>query len=314
MSWLRSLAAGLTLAAAGLLFPAQAAEAPLRVYGNMTTIEFASVLLAADRFDKNVMVTHGGIPDLFVPGKAEVATNAETQSLRVSLDHPDLRIILTTSEGFYRIVGRRSSGIAKLADLKGKRIATFPNTSSAFYLQKMLNRVGLTEADVTIVPMTQVEKMPAALASRTVDAVTIWEPEIETAKVAIGADAIDFQDRKVYRELFSLHAKAGDLADPAKRRQIVTFVRAIVDASAALKKDPARAQELAAAATKYDRALVAKVWEHEGYPAALVPDLLDVLVEEDVWVAKERGRAPRSRAELARLIDDSVVREAMAGR
>ena len=46
---------------------------------------------------------------------------------------------------------------------------------------------------------------------------------------------------------------------------------------------------------------------------ALVPDLLDVLVEEDVWVAKEKGRPPRSREALARLIDASVLKEALAG-
>jgi NitT/TauT family transport system substrate-binding protein len=313
MSWLRSLAAALALAAAGLLSAAHAVEAPLRVYGNKTTIEFASVLLTADRYDRSVVVSHGGVPDLFVPGKADVATNAETQSLRASVEHPDLRIIMTTSEGFYRIVGRRSSGIARLADLKGKKIATSRNTSAAFYLQKMLKTVGLTEADVTIVSMTP-DKMPAALAGRAVDAVAIWEPEIENAKVAVGADAIEFQDRKVYRELFSLHAKAGDLANPAKRKQIVAFVRAIIDASAEMKKAPGRAQALAAAATRYDQALVARVWEHEGFPAALPSDLLDVLEEEEVWVAKERGRAPRSPAVLARLIDDSILKVAMAAR
>ena len=46
---------------------------------------------------------------------------------------PGLRIILTVSEGYYRIVARRSAGISSLADLKGKRIATFPSTSSAYY-------------------------------------------------------------------------------------------------------------------------------------------------------------------------------------
>ena len=43
-----------------------------------------------------------------------------------------------------------------------------------------------------------------------------------------------------------------------------------------------------------------------------IADMLDVLVEEDVWVATENGRKPRSRAELAKLIDDSVWKEANA--
>jgi hypothetical protein len=37
-----------------------------------------------------------------------------------------------------------------------------------------------------------------------------------------------------------------------------------------------------------------------------------VLEEEEVWVAKERNRVPRTREELARFIDASVVAEALA--
>jgi hypothetical protein len=35
------------------------------------------------------------------------------------------------------------------------------------------------------------------------------------------------------------------------------------------------------------------------------------MVEEDAYLAPERNRVPRSRAELAALIDDSVLREAL---
>jgi NitT/TauT family transport system substrate-binding protein len=48
------------------------------------------------------------------------------------------------------------------------------------------------------------------------------------------------------------------------------------------------------------------------FPADFVPDLLDVLEVKEVWVARERDRVPRSRAELAGLIDRSVLAEARA--
>src|SRR6185503_5326228 len=165
------------------------ATAQLKIYGNTTTIELAPVLLAAqDLYGDTTAVRNGGIPDLFDEDAADVATNAETQALRQSVDHPDLRTILTVSEGWYRIVARRSSGVAQLADLRGKRITTVPNTSSAYYLHKMLGTVGMTTADVTVVPITPLSNMPQALAKREVDAVTIWEPEIENAAAAIGGD------------------------------------------------------------------------------------------------------------------------------
>src|SRR5262249_47214548 len=117
--------------------------------------------------------------------------------------------------------------------------------------------------------------------------------------------------RSVYRELFNLHATAASLADPAKRREIVAFVRALIRASARIREQPRDVWPLVAKTTGYDAALIERVWHHEGYPATLARDLLDVMVEEDAYLAPERNRAPRSRAELAALIDDSVLREAL---
>ncbi len=240
-----------------------------------------------------------------------MATNAETQALRVSVDHPDLRIIFTVAEGRYRIVARRSAGIAALKDLKGKRIATAPNTSSAYYLHRMLATVGLSEADVTIAPMFPLSRMPPALKAGEVDAVTIWEPEIQNAEYAIGADAVEFQDSAVYRELFNLNTTAARLQDPAMRARIVAFVRQLVAASEQIRRDPKAVWPLVAGATGYDPALISKVWRHEGFAGTLAADQLDVLEKEEAWVAKERNRSPRTRAELAALIDPTVLRDAL---
>lgn len=285
---------------------------PLRVYGNVTTIELAPVLLAADRYYKApVTVTNGGVPNLFRPGEADVATNAETQALRVSVDNPSLRIILTVSEGFYRVVARRSAGITKLADLKGKRVATVPRTSAGFYLKKMLATVGLTEEDVTIVTLVPLAQIPGALKRGEIDAVAVWEPEVQLAAEPLGSDIIEFQDRSVYRELFNLNTTAEALANPEMRRQIVAFVRAVVRASSSVRRDPQGVWPLVAKSGGYDVSVISRAWHHHGYPGNIVPDLLDVLTEEEVWVAKERNRTPRTREQLATLIDTSVLKEAL---
>src|SRR4051812_19240515 len=310
LTWLVAIVAAFS----GWVAPAaaQTASRALRVYGNTKTIELAPVLLAADRVYKApVTVSNGGIPNLFKPGEADIATNAETQALRQSVDHPNLRIILTVSEGFYRIVARRSSGIAKLEDLRGKRIATFGRTSSAYYLSKMLGTVGLRESDVTIITNLAMEKVPDAMKRGELDAMTVWEPEIQNAQDVLGADAIEFQDRPVYRELFNLNTTAENLANPAMRAQIVSFVRSLIKASAHVRREPQDVWPLVAKSTGYDAALIARVWHHEGYPGTLVKDLLDVLTEEELWVAKERNRTPRTRAELASLVDSSVLKEAL---
>ena len=41
------------------------------------------------------------------------------------------------------------------------------------------------------------------------------------------------------------------------------------------------------------------VWKDEQFLGTLVPDLLDVMTEEELWVAKAGNRMPRPRDELA---------------
>src|SRR5206468_8177355 len=154
-----------------------------------------------------VTVSNGGVPNL-TSGAADVATNAETQLLRQSVDDPDLRVIFTVTENFYRIVARKSAGIQKVADLKGKRVTVPRNTSAAYFLAKMLATAKLTEADVTIVPIDPANQMSAALRDGRVDAVAMWDPETARAVMAVGDDAVVLQDKTVYRELFNLNTSA----------------------------------------------------------------------------------------------------------
>jgi NitT/TauT family transport system substrate-binding protein len=169
----------------------------------------------------------------------------------------------------------------------------------------------LNESDVTIVPTVE---MARALQEGRVDAVTIWEPEIEKAAIALGADAIAFTDDRLYRELFNLNTTAAALADPARRRRIVEFVRALIRASADIRANDALAQPLVVRASGFDAATVARSWRGQTYPGVLAPDLLDVLAAEEQWLAAQEKRMPRTRDSLAQLIDDSVVRDAAAAR
>jgi sulfonate transport system substrate-binding protein len=306
------------LLAGAVLVPVVAlmAQAPLpalKVYGNMTTIELSPVLLAANGvYPGEITVTNGGIPDI-VQGRADAATNAETQMLRASVDDPTLRVIFTVAESFYRIVGKRSAGITKMADLKGKRITVPRNTSAHFFLVKMLATAGLTEADITIVPIPAAE-MAKSLADGRADAMAMWEPEPDRAKELLGNDAVVFQDKSVYRELFNMNTSTKVLADPAKRRAIVQLLRTLIATSNTWQTAPKAHIPYVSSKLKISEDLIAKALPEIRYAGGLVPDLLDVMEEEEKFVAKERNRMPRARAELAKLIDGSLLEEARGGR
>jgi NitT/TauT family transport system substrate-binding protein len=306
--------------------PAQQAQteaaplAPITVAGGLW-IELSPVIVAAKNFYPiEVPVAEGGVRSI-TAGDALIATNAETQLLRESVDNPDLRIIMTVTESFYRLVGRRSAGIATLSDLKGKRIILPFSTSANYFLVAMLESVGLTEADVELVPFprgpdirTSMDMMSDAVLNGDADVVAIWEPEAEDAIHDFGDDAIVLQDRSVYREVFNLHTTATALADPEQRRAIVAFVRAVVEATEALESDPVPYWPQVTDVIGYPVSDIQASWGEMEFPIYIVPDMLDVLEKEEIWVAKERDRAPRTRDELAQFIDYSVLEEVMRSR
>jgi NitT/TauT family transport system substrate-binding protein len=323
--WIKRLITTFTLAMAACA-SAPTSDTPLRIAGRPDVMEMGPIYYAAAELSPDdTIVMPGGVPNLFRsdaqahagtsfdpwPGQADLAGQAETQALRISIANPNLRILMTVTEGVYRIVARRSAGIETLADLRGKRVAAFANTSSAYFLHRMLRSAGMTEADIQFVDLRP-RDMSAAILEGRVDAIAIWEPESERAHVGLGADAVAFQDPNAYRELYNLNTTAEALADPAKRAQIVRFARAVIEAARVSETNPQTVWPLVAAQSGYDVDTIAAGWRHHRFPAALPADLLDVLVDEEQWFAAQTNRTPRTREELARLIDASILEEALA--
>ena len=234
----------------------------LRVYGNLSLLEMAPVLLAAERtYPGEAVLEHGSVMALWgeasdlaslaSAGKADVAANSETQALRGSVVHPDLRFIFTVAECPYRLVARRSAGIARPSDLRGKRVATQLESSGEYFLDVMLRKEGLRPEDVKrehfmAHTANPISRAPEALGGGEIDAVALWEPQAERAKRALGDDAIEFSDPALYTEKFNLCTTQANLENPGLRRRIVAFVRALIAAADRLKREPEAGQRLVA--------------------------------------------------------------------
>ena len=286
---------------------------PFTVAVNTSTIEAGPVFVARERAGASAFrVINGGVRDV-VSGSAHAGTNAETQMLAVLPSTTNVRMLLTVAEGLYRVIARKSAGISRLADLKGKRITTPRGTSAHYHLVRMLASAGVAESDVTIVSVPPTE-MARAIAAREADAISMWEPEAQAALDVLGSDAIVFQDNAIYRELFSLYTSTEVLADSRRHRELVTFVRGVLDATQTIRTMPRTVLPLIARSIDQPEQKVAASWKFHAFPAALPNDMLDVLTEEERWMAKAQQRQPRTRDQLAAFIDTSVLDEARAWR
>ena len=94
---------------------------------------------------------------------------------------------------------------------------------------------------------------------------------------------------------------------------MVELTRHIIRASKLVKEQPQIGCEWLAKATGFDRGLIDRSFRYHDYCANIAQDQLEVLFDQDKWIAQEQGRAPRSREELSTLLDYSVYHEALAG-
>ena len=289
--------------------PALGPGAPFTIAVSTSTIEGAPAYLAAAEPGAPFKVINGNIRNL-ADGSAHAATNAETQMLLASTTNTKVRMLFTVAEGHYRLIGRKSAGITSLADLRGKRITTLQQTSAHYFLFRMLTSAGLQESDVTLVNVDRTD-MARAVVRGDADAIAMWEPEAEKAREALGRDASVFQNIGLYREWFNLYTTTDVLNDPPRRRELVSFVRALLAATDVVRTNPARVIPLVASTIKESEAAVQSAWAHHAFPAALPSEMLDVLTAEEPWSAALQKRAPRTREQLAAFIDPSVLAEAL---
>ena len=290
---------------------AAAASAQIKIAVNATTIESAPIFLAERTPAVQIVPVPNGRAAMtqLLNGSVDAATGSETQMLLNSVAEPGIRVILTLAEARYRIVARRSSGIRRVEDLRGKKVAATVNTSSQYFLREMLRLARLRESDVRFVNLEGPD-MPAALKRGDVDAVSIWEPHAQNSIDALGGDAVVLENPSSYRERFNLNTTTKALNNPDKRRALVGFLGAVLRASDRIHSQPGQARASLAPFIGTQEQTIEQVWKQFTFPANLAPDLPLVLWAVDPFVAGIQVRQYRSPATLAALIDDSVLNAA----
>ncbi|KAF1996006.1 periplasmic binding protein-like II [Amniculicola lignicola CBS 123094] len=293
------------------------ANAALKIASALAVIEWAPEQIAKEDFyNGSVSIVDGGVPSLFSDTSVDLASNAETQSLRNYASHKNLRIIYTIAEVPYRIIAYKNK-VKTATDLKGKRIGAIASTSSAYFVNRYMESVGLKSSDYTLVSGNTCtaepcgsRTLPAMLTGGQIDAIGFWEPVIEIASRSIGpSNAIIFSNFTVYREIFSLHTTTEKLNNPAKRKEIVEFIRALEKATKLFRDEPEKVYARAAKAVKVKEDLLRAVWDHHFWPGTIPADLLEVLTEEDKFIARTENRAAMSQSTLKGMIDTSILDE-----
>ena len=245
----------------------------------------------------------------YVQGKADVICNNGFLIARSNLDPSDHVIIGTLShtDNQLKLLARKSAGIARVSDLKGKKIAVPPATFSHFYLEKFLLFNGLALDDIETVLVGK-RKIPGIIERRLAHATMQHGVPIAKTKKILGKDYIIFQDP-------SVHRKTSHLLVPRKwvaqhREQAKGLLRALLKAEEFIKTNTDESIEILAKAKKYDVKDMAYTVRHEmNYYLSLKQSMFTELEGIEQWAFDNNiveRKTPRNYLEM---VDYSLLEE-----
>lgn len=162
---------------------------------------------------------------------------------------------------------------------KKRKLATSIGGGPEFFTYEFLNKIGVTKDQIEIVAQKPAD-MPAALVSKSVDAVAIFDPVAYVAETQLGDKSITFTDPSIYSELYIIEAKESVKQDSVVLSKVL---KALIEAEKFTKQNPEDAKAIVINYTKLSKETVDNIWGSFDFSVALTPQLLDYWNRETKW-------------------------------
>lgn len=226
--------------------------------------------------------------DALVGGSVDCATVVETNIAFLGFTgNQDVTVAATICESSDSVViARKSAGINVAADLKGKKLGLLPGTTSQIYAERLLEKHGLSLADV-MVSNLQAPAMQPAFTEKAVDAVSIWQPFAANIAAAGGEDVVVLREPAVYEAMMNI--AVGRKWAEENKESLLSFLKALKQAADFIEKEPAAAQTVLAAELNLEPALVASFWDQYRWEVQLdSAKLLAAIQSEGEWIQRSQ--------------------------
>lgn len=230
-------------------FPADVAPRRSLKVGYLNVMDDAPVMLAEDAgiYEKHglsvELVRFSSGTDLIkaiVGGQLNAGVLGFTNAVAWAARGADLKVVGGAQIGYHSIIVRADSGIRSVADLKGKRLATQKQGSTADIVLNgvILREAGLTRQDLEMVYVDPASAIQSLLSGR-VDAALVFEPYEQLARAAGNVEVI-YEIGKVWPFPCMVVITSGAQLQQ-DRGAIESLLNAQKEAILMLQQDPARA-------------------------------------------------------------------------
>jgi ABC-type nitrate/sulfonate/bicarbonate transport system substrate-binding protein len=220
----------------------------------------------------------GGSLDFAIPGEVPVCLSTlQGNKFRV------ITQVVEKTENEVRVVARRDASHTDPASYfksEKRKLAMSFGGGPEFFTYSFLNHYGIAQDEVELLSMKP-EDMPAALQSKSVDAISIFDPFAYIAEERMGEQSVTFANSELYSEFFVLIARQSQIdKDPTI---VASIVRGLVKAADFVTEHPESAKSIVQRYTKLDQDIVDGIWPNFIFRPALTKELRTTWDAEVEW-------------------------------
>jgi NitT/TauT family transport system substrate-binding protein len=232
--------------------------------------------------------------DTLLGGKAEFATVAETPLMNVGFTKQPVAILCTMlhATNNTQCVARKDRGILKPEDLKGHKVGVPIGGNAEYFMDRLLEKHGLSRQDVTVVNLNPSE-MVTVMVRGDIDASFTWEPNAIRTVNQLGNKAIVFVGGNIYRETFEIAAMkpwAEGHQDDCKR-----LLRALINAVNFIHANEEESVRIVAKRIQMEPKELSAIWGDYNYGVSLDQSLVGLLSAQAKWAiagGMQKGEIP----------------------
>jgi NitT/TauT family transport system substrate-binding protein len=243
---------------------------------------------ASEGLQLQVIEVEGGhrAMQLLRDGQAQVATASETVVMFNSFKGQDFSLLacFAFSKDDVKLIASKGSGVTRVEQLAGKRVATIQGAASHYYLDTLALLHGVDPASIQLSNL-QPEAMQEALRQKQVDAIAVWQPYAYRAEHEV-PDSRVLDDRGFHTLRFNIiiPRKLVQAADAPWDK----LLRALLRAQSYIVGEPAKARAVLAERLHLDAAYIDWLWPRYHYQLTLDQSLITSLESEARW-ARSQG-------------------------
>ena len=246
----------------------------------------------------------------FLAGSLDAVVSGELPVLLASLQERSFQVItevVANSKNETRLIARKTSPTDNSSNyfLSKKRVlSTSFGGGPEYFTYLALQALKVTSDQVTIINQKP-EDMPAAIASGSVDLISIFDPFATFAEKLLKQQAIEFPLQLNYRQHYLLSLANKSLAEDSNIALLL--LRALTKAGDYIKTNPSQSQHILKKYTKLSLEVIKNLWGNFEFYPALTSDLQTTWKDQLQWLQTKKQMQPTKNYDQSLLINPKYL-------